>query len=224
MRNFFYNIVAYSYLLLPLCFFLSKSKKKDIVPLIIGLYGIICCVSLIFYTVIPREFTKYFQISYTCFEYAVFTLLFLVNFRQKKVRRRIFIISALFFVFLFLYILTRKVKGIDTIPIGVETILLLIYIIYFFYEFSKDTRNFYIYNHYCFWIAVGILIYLGGSFFFFILFDQLSDDQINAFGNMTYVAEIIKNLLFTLSIFIYHRYSLENSKEKKSSLPYLDMT
>ncbi|MBK5269418.1 MAG: hypothetical protein JJE22_00260 [Bacteroidia bacterium] len=115
-------------------------------------------------------------------------------------------------------------KGLDTIPIGIETILILTYIIYFFYEFSKDTRNLYIYNHYCFWIAVGILIYLGGSFFFFILFNQLSNDQIATFGNITYLAEIIKNILFSLSIFIYQRYTLENTKEKTSSLPYLDMT
>jgi hypothetical protein len=174
--------------------------------------------------IIPKEFWGYFQISYTFFEYAVFTLIFWANIKQKKAKRLIFIASALFFTFLLLYVLIAKVKRLDTIPIGIETILILTYIIYFFYEFSKDTRNFYIYNHYCFWIAVGILIYLGGSFFFFILFNQLSNDQIETFGNLTYLAEIIKNILFALSIFIYHRYSLENTKEKTSSLPYLDMT
>jgi len=207
LKDFFYYIVTFSYLLLPLSFFLSKSKKSEIVPVSLATYGILCCAFLLILdNYIPREFRKYFQISYTFFEYIIFTLLFWVNFKQKNARRPIFIASALFFTFLLIYSLTRKVKGIDTIPIGIETILILTYIIYFFYEFSKDTRSFYIYNHYCFWIAVGILIYLGGSFFFFILFD------------------IIKNLLFALSIFIYHRYSLENAKRKTSSLPYLDMT
>ncbi len=226
IEKLFYYIVAFSYLLLPLGYFISRSKKSETVPVALAVYGIICCTFLfcIRNKIIPKELWGYFQISYTFFEYAVFTLLFWTNIRQKQVRRLIVIASVLFFTFLLFYVLIAKVKRLDTVPIGIETILILTYIIYFFYEFSKDSRNFYIYNHYCFWIAVGILIYLGGSFFFFILFNQLSNDQIETFGNLTYLAEIIKNILFALSIFIYHRYSLENNKEKTSSLPYLDMT
>lgn len=114
-------------------------------------------------------------------------------------------------------------KGIDSIPIGIETIILLIYILYFFYQFSKNVSTDYIYNHYGFWISVGILIYLGGSFFFFILFDHLSKDQVESFGNMTYVAETIKNILFSVSIFIYSRYPFENKKEKPKTIPFLDL-
>jgi hypothetical protein len=126
-------------------------------------------------------------------------------------------------MFQLFYFFSGRVKGLDTIPIGIETILILIYIIYFFYNFAKSLSTFYIYNHYGFWVAVGILIYLGGSFFFFISFDLLTVDQKNSFGNLTYLAEIIKNLLFTLSIFIYRRYPVENTKEKTTSIPYLDM-
>jgi len=220
-----YNAVTFSYLLIPLGFFISKSKKTELVPTSLVIYGIFCCFFL--FTLdnyIPKNIRIYFQISYTFIEYGFFTLLFWVNFKQKKVRRPIIIASGLFLISLIFFALRRKVKGLDSIPIGIETILILTYIIYFFYEFSKDSSSFYIYNHYCFWIAVGVLIYLGGSFFFFILFEQLSSDQKRSFGNITYMAEIIKNLLFALSIFIYHRYSLENAKRKTSSLPYLDMT
>jgi len=223
IEKLFYYIVAYSYLLLPLCFFLSGSKKKDTIPIVIGLYGIICCLLLIYFFEMPKSFKPYFKTSYTFFEYIVFTFLFFINFRQKKIRIFIFFASFLFFLFQLFYVFTGKVKGLDTIPIGLETILILIYIIYFFYDFSKNVSTFYIYNHYGFWLAVGILIYLGGSFFFFILFDLLSKEQRNSFGNLTYLAEIIKNLLFALAIFMYARYPLENTKNKTSSIPYLDM-
>jgi hypothetical protein len=67
------------------------------------------------------------------------------------------------------------------------------------------------------------LIYLGGSFFFFILFEQLSPDQIADFGKLTYMAEIIKNILFTIALFVYTRFPFENSKKNSNSVPYLDM-
>src|SRR5206468_5338038 len=142
-------------------FFLSRSKKKQIIPTSLAVYGVICCVFMSFYKDIPKEFRMYFQALYTFFEYSVFTLIFWVNIQQKKIRLPIIIVSALFFAFQLIYVITTKIKHLDSIPIGIETILILTYIIYFFYEFSKDIRTFYIYNHYCFWIAVGILIYLG---------------------------------------------------------------
>lgn len=113
--------------------------------------------------------------------------------------------------------------GLDSVPIGIETIVLLFYIIYFFYQFSRELSTAYIYNHYAFWISVGVLIYLGGSFFFFILFDHLSKDQIAAFGDLTFITELIKNILFSVAIFTYFRYPFEKTEKSKQSIPYLDM-
>ena len=110
----------------------------------------------------------------------------------------------------------------DSVPIGIETILVLVYIFFFFYEFSKRPTGNYIYNHYCFWIAVGILIYLGGSFFFYILFNHLNEEEINTFGNITYIAEVIKNVLFVTALFVYDKNPIRIKKEP-TSVPYLDM-
>ena len=110
----------------------------------------------------------------------------------------------------------------DSVPIGIETILIFIYIFCFFYESSKLTKDNYIYNQYCFWIAVGILIYLGGSFFFYILIDHLDKAEIDSFGNLTFLAEIIKNILFSAAILIYARQPKKTSK-KPPTVPYLDM-
>lgn len=171
----------------------------------------------------PKGALKYVQMSYTFFEYGVFTFIFWINFRKDKIRWVLLFASFAFLVFQLYYVFTTKQKGLDSVPIGVETILILVYIIYFFYLFSKSVSDFYIYNHYLFWIAVGILIYLGGSFFFFILFEQLTIDQREYFGNITYTTEIIKNIFFALAMFIYARYPLENKKMKSKSIPFLDM-
>jgi len=133
------------------------------------------------------------------------------------------LLSILFFVFQIVYVFTTEIKRLDSVPVGIETILILIYIFFFFFELSKNVNGLFIYNHYCFWLAVGILIYLGGSFFFYILIDHLSRDQVNTFGNLTYLTEVLKNILFVAAIFIYNRYPLGKTDKNSNSVPFLDM-
>lgn len=217
------HIVYFSYLILPLGFFLSKCSKKDIVPVTIAGYGIVFFCLLQLYQYLPKETKTFYQSFYTFFEYSLFGFFFWKNINSKKLRSAIIITSILFLIFQVIYVSTIKVKRLDTVPIGIETILIFIYIFFFFYEFSKTLNGSYIYNHYCFWISVGVLIYLGGSFFFYILIDHLTRDQVETFGNLTYLSEVIKNILFTLAIFIYVKYPFKPNNQKTSSVPYLDM-
>jgi hypothetical protein len=129
----------------------------------------------------------------------------------------------MFIIFQIAYVTSTSHKRLDSIPIGIETILLFIYIFYFFYEFSKQIKDTFIYNHYTFWIAVGILIYLGGSFFFFILVNDLDKNQRDNFGTITYVAEIIKNLLFAFAIFVYKKFPSNQTHKLPKNIPNLDM-
>ena len=67
------------------------------------------------------------------------------------------------------------------------------------------------------------MIYLGGSFFFYILINSLNQDEVNKFGTMTYVAEVIKNLLFAFAIFMYKKHSANNIHKLPKNIPNLDM-
>jgi len=221
------TLVTYSYLLLPLCFLLSRNKIKDRAPFFIAIYGLIFWALLFFYWQFPKDIRKnyytYYQTFYTFLEYAVFAYILWYNTRQKKFRNVILIISVLFTLFQFFYVTTTSIALLDSVPIGIETIFIFIYIFYFFYEYSKNTEDSYIYNHYCFWLSVGIMIYLGGSFFFYILINDLDPDEIAKFGNLTYIAEIIKNLLFAVSLFIYARFPVNRISSKSQKIPNLDM-
>ena len=153
----------------------------------------------------------------------IFTYLFWYNIQSKVFRRLIIIVSLLFALYKFFYITSATFARLDSISIGIETILIFIYIFYFFYEFSKNTKDVFIYNHYGFWIAVGIMIYLGGSFFFYILINHLDQSEVDKFGKMTYVAEIIKNLLFAFSIFLYRKFPFNKIHNHHKKIPHLDM-
>jgi hypothetical protein len=100
-----------------------------------------------------------------------------------------------------------------------ETILLFIYIIFYFYDYFKNPKAQVVYNHYCFWISIGILIYLGSSFFFNILANHMTDSEMQELYYLTYISEFIKNLVLVASIIVYHR---QPKPKKSTSIPYLD--
>lgn len=223
IEKLFYHIVTYSYLLIPLCLISTKVRKKGVVTFILALYGLVCFICLKNFHDLPQELRKYYYTFYTSFEYTVFAFLFWKNITSSRFKQIVVTLSVLFVSFQIFYLLTSKGVMLDTIPIALETILTFTYIVYFFYEFSKNLTGLYIYNHYVFWIATGILIYLGISFFFFMLIDQLSEDQVNAFGILTYIAEIIKNILFVTALYVFSVQPSKDTNKKTPPAPFLDI-
>jgi hypothetical protein len=43
------------------------------------------------------------------------------------------------------------------------------------------------------------------------------------YWNITYIAEIIKNILFAVSILVFSRWPQEITQNKSSSVPFLDL-
>jgi hypothetical protein len=132
------------------------------------------------------------------------------------------ILSVSFFLFQILYYFSDNEKKFDSIPIGFEAILIFIFIFFFLYEQLKEAKSQPIYSHYFFWISIGLFIYLGGSFFIYILANSISDQEILKYWFFTYVVEIIKNLLFATALLIYSKNPIK--KNLKQPLPDLDFT
>jgi hypothetical protein len=223
IEKLFSHIVTYSYLLIPLTLLFFKPKRKDVIPISLGVYAIVCFLLLQMFEVLPLNSRKYYFAIYTTFEYASFAFLFWKNITNKEFKSVIIVLSILFLLFESTYIFVASPKNLDSVPIGIETILILLFVFFFFYDFARKSGGVFIYHHHCFWLSVGILIYLGGSFFFYILFYHLTKEQINTFGNITYLAEIIKNLLFVAAIYIYIKNPVNKQTDTKESIPYLDM-
>jgi hypothetical protein len=180
-----------------------------------------------FFAYFPRLYTrvssKIFSGCLYIFRILLFAFIFWYNIRNKSFKSFMFVASVLFLLFQVFFITTFSFKRLDSIPIGIETIFIFIYIFFFFYEFSKNTKDIFIYNHFTFWVAVGILLYLGGSFFFYMLISNLEESDVARFGNMTYIAEIIKNLLFAFSIFMYKKHPVNKTHNHSKNIPNLDM-
>lgn len=109
----------------------------------------------------------------------------------------------LFTLFISVYFFSVEFDYIDSVPIGVETILVITFSIVFLYEqVNKPTIQF-IYNKYEFWVIVGFLIYLAGSFFIYIYANQIPSEEIEKVWFVTYIFNIIKNILFSIAVLVH---------------------
>jgi biotin transporter BioY len=154
-------------------------------------------------------------------EYIFFALLLWYDIKRKFFRTAIITLTSAFLVFLIIYYFKSTLVRLDSVPIGIETFLIFLFIFFFFIEFSNNETPVNFYYHNGFWISVGILIYLGGSFFFYILINHLSNEQVSAFGNLTYLAEIIKNALFVIATIVLKK-KLPSNNKKTDTIPFLD--
>lgn len=158
---------------------------------------------------------------YTLLEYSFFTVLIFQQLRSHFQKILLISLSICFFLFQFIYYYFIDIrKKIDSIPIGIETILIFIFIFFFLYEQLKDAKDIPIYDHYFFWIAIGLFIYLGGSFFIYIYANSMTDEELIRFWYFTYIVEIFKNLLFSLSVVVYSKHP--NIKKSNQVIPNLD--
>ena len=190
-----------------------------------GFYGLVffSLLSLYFYHVIKSD--SFYDSVYTFLEYGFFTAILWNNIGIKKLRLTIIICSVLFVgaqILTPLIVSDSQNNSIDSIPVGIETILIFIYIIFFFYENFRNNYDQYIYNHHCFWLSIGMLIYLGGTFFFNLLGNYFNESEIDKYWFLTHIADIIKNLFFCVSIIVYSRGHLKGKLFHHSSVPHLD--
>ncbi len=220
IEKLFSYLLFYSYLLLPLFFIFSKSKRNSLV-ICLAVYGIVFFFFLNFFYDIPRSFRKFQQFLYTVLEYSLFAYVFFINLKSKKLRYLIISLSLLFFAFLTVYFFTSHLGKVDSVPVGVETIFVFIFAFVYFQQYFKHNQS-YIYGNPNFWIVVGILLYLGSTFFFNILINHINQQQADQYWHLTYIPEIIKNILFSMAILFYSSYHKENQDTKKT-IPYLDL-
>lgn len=158
----------------------------------------------------PLKITLY--ASFTFFEYLFFTYYLFLQISNKFFKRLMTVASVFFCLFIVIYYLTVHFKTIDSVPIGIETILILVYSFYYLYTEMNDTTTLFIYNKPAFWVILGMVVYLAGSFFIYIASGYFPEQEIGKFWIITNVLAIIKNIFFCIAIFVHSKHSKDNQK------------
>lgn len=220
IEKLFLYIAIYSYLIPVIILFFLKRKKK--LPIAIAVYCLIAFILLSIFDFLPRKLQSIYLSVYTLFEYLSFAYMLAVSIQNKKLKKVILILSIGFFIFQVIFGYVEK-AGLDSVSVGIETILILIFIFLFFYDQSRNEKTEFIYNHPAFWLSVGMLLYLGGTLFFNILVNYMSTEELDNYLPYTYVIETVKNLLFIKAMWIIYRHHKTNTKNEISKVPYLDL-
>lgn len=215
IEKLFSYLLLYSYLLLPLFFIFSRAKKSTIVVALL-IYGVVFYLFLKFFFIIPITYRQLEQAVYTYLEYSFFSFFLFINLKKKLNRKIIILFSILFLCFQVVYYFVSSFQRIDSVPVGIETILVLVFIFLYFQEYFNTNNTTYIYSDPAFWVVVGVLIYLSSSFFFNILANHLPRDN----WYLTFIPEIIKNILFSISIVLFKP---KTNAVNSSNVPYLDL-
>jgi hypothetical protein len=108
--------------------------------------------------------------------------------------------SIIFIIVSILDIYTSSFTSFDSLPSGIESILVLSYCLFFVYE--KMTSTDFSFNG-TIWITIGFILFFSGTFFLFILSQNNFKDSsfILTYGYIVAIFNIIKNLFITIGIF-----------------------
>lgn len=157
---------------------------------------------------------------FTLAEYLLFSLCLYLITLSTTFKKIIIACSLAFSIFLIIYTHSATIRSIDSTPIGIETILILIYSFNYLYEEMSQVDTAFIYNKFTFWIVSGIMVYLAGSFFIYVFANQVDRKTLDQFWFLTNIFYILKNILFALGILTYVKQTKNPRPEKL--YPYLN--
>lgn len=215
---FFYLVYVFDFFIIVQALLLLTKPVKKNIPLLLFSYCLLNSSCNLLQTELPENFGYPLLVFFTICEYFILSIIFHLIIKNKVFKKLILIFSVIFFIVVTWNYNIGKSHNIDSLPIGIETILIIVYSFYFLFEQMNIVDVSFIYSRATFWIVLGGLIYLSGSFFIYIFANQASNDEalnelLDNYWFLTYAFYIIKNIFFSIGLFIYAK-----PQKKTSSL------
>lgn len=192
--------------LIPIVVFLIFLKKiKNWQLWVIFFY---CAYSFTNDNLIISRFNKGLEISnllytFTIVEYLIFATYLWSILKNKSFKLILIAASALFTIYCLAYLIQNTFIKFDSIQTSIEAIVIITFCIIYLFEEMNQPQVTFIYSSYHFWIVIGILIYLAGTFFFFVYASNLSNAELDSFSIINHISNILKNILFSIAFVIY---------------------
>jgi hypothetical protein len=150
----------------------------------------------------PTRIAFFFFSVFTVLEYAFFTTFLYINFKKNLFKKALLIISILFYSFCAYNYFTARDYYFDSLPASIESILVIMFCVIYFYEQINTPEISFIYSSKNFWIVTAFLIYLSGTLFLFIYTSDLSQAEQSYYWPINYAFNFLKNIIITLAFFL----------------------
>ena len=226
IENFFISLAIYSDLLpiIILGFFFKNIKNRKVIWILCSylLFDFIINFSLLYF--IPPRFHNTTYPVFTFVESLFFSIFFYSIIKRPSLKKLIIALTVVFLTslssyFYYVYFIQKAPVALDSIPIGIETLLVFLFSFLYFFEQMNDTSNLFIYNQASFWGVLGILLYLSGSFFIYIFANEITIKELSKYWIITNISSVIKNVFFAIAIFLEARQSLKKPPKHYNLYP-----
>lgn len=190
-------------------FFLRKRKAKNIkvffiYTIVVALYAIYGIIGLSFPQV--SGLFKYLHIalfSYDFLVYSVVATFLYYSIISNKAKKVLLYTSVLYYI-IFATVFFKNIpnNSYSTLTAIFEYLILIVFLVYLFYEKMQTIISYPIYLSNTFWIAVGLLLYFSGNFFYLVLILESTEASIVmkqlkvVFG----VISILKSIILSLAL------------------------
>lgn len=157
------------------------------------------------------------SVSYTPFEFVIFSLIFLKIFTTNT-NKRIILIGIPFFLILWGILLgTTHQENFDSIAVALEEILLIGYALLYYFERISNIDSVFLYATPEFWVVAAILIYAAATFFVYLYADSYlgSGNFKQQYDMIHLIASIAKNILFTIALLTHQKKNLLATFQQK---------
>ena len=175
-----FKLISYSATfsnLLPLVFFIFLKRNKEKTLRVIFLYVVYCCLNEVFVYLFHENNIKndfIFLALFTVFEFSFFCLFYYYALPIALIKKGLPVIWGLFVIFACLdFFLVNEMNNFDSFASGVESIIIILLCIYYLTVQIKGANNLSIYSTSNFWIIIAFLIYLSGTFFLYIMAENM---------------------------------------------------
>lgn len=142
---------------------------------------------------------------FTIVEFLLLSYYLRVNIERRAFKNTLFAGALLFFTVAFIYLYrnaTTATAAIDTIPLAVSSIIILLGCIFYMFETIQKPEVIFVYSKKSFWVVVGIMIYFSGTFFLFLQFENMSPREQQNFWIINLICFVLKNIFFSISFIL----------------------
>jgi hypothetical protein len=191
-------ISSYSSLAIPLAWLILRPARSNPIFTLLLIYSLCAFISDRIPDLTDASTTTRQVLSFvfTIIEYTLFTLFYYRFFHRKGNKRWVIAGSVIFLVTVVVELDKFGLLYYSRFNAGTAVLLIISYSFLLFHEWLMDDPMEMIYSKVDFWITLGCLVYLSGSFFFFIAVGKQWEQN----WMLHSVCNLIKNILFTIAI------------------------
>lgn|GEM_PF-3878564 len=192
--------------LLPVIVYFSFKKKGKLLQAIVFFNTFYLVYDFLYYLIrnFDKEMGDYFNLFYVPLEYLLIYYFFRILYKSKSSLKFLNYTVLFFLTFWAVSSYFIPVSTFNSILNGLESLIVIILTLIYFYEEIKAPQSLFIYSQPQFWGVIGFFLFFAGSFFVFLYKQTYKQEELFR-EQYSYIHSsffILRNLLFSIALFI----------------------